>query len=407
MSTLMPCLILLVGATIVLALLAKSGLERIGMPSVLGYLILGFLLRLSDSEWKFLPVEVYEAYEFLGYIGIICLLFEVGLNSNLAGLVRQLRHATVIWVGNVLFSGFLGYVTAHFLLELELIPSLFVSIAFTATSVGISVAVWQEANALNSPNGELVVDVAELDDISGIVLMALLFAVVPVMREGVESSLPFVLVKTTGIFLAKLVLFGIFCFLFSRYIEQPITSFFQKLERPPDRMITVVGIGFIIAAVAELIGFSVAIGAFFAGLVFSRDPRAVKMEGSFTPLYEFFTPFFFIGIGLNIDPATLTTAFDLGFILLIAAVLGKVAGAGGPALPTLRWTSSLLLGVSMVPRAEIAMVIMERGYRLGDWAVPPEVFGAMAVVSAATCLISPVVLRLLLKRWPQSQQGFS
>jgi Kef-type K+ transport system membrane component KefB len=172
-------------------------------------------------------------------------------------------------------------------------------------------------------------------------------------------------------------------------------------------MIMVIGIGFIIAAVAGLMGFSVAIGAFFAGLVFSRDPRAVRMEESFTPLYEFFTPFFFIGIGLSIDPTMLITALGLGFILLIAAVLGKVIGAGGPAFLTLGSTGSLLLGVSMVPRAEIAMVIMERGYKLGDWAVPPEVFGAMAVVSAATCLISPVILRLLLKRWPQhAEDGY-
>ncbi len=120
-------------------------------------------------------------------------------------------------------------------------------------------------------------------------------------------------------------------------------------------------------------------------------------------MYEFFTPFFFVGIGLNIDPKSLIPVLGLGFILLAVAVLGKVVGNGGPALITLGWSSSVLIGVSMVPRAEIAMIIMQRGYSLGEWAVPPQVFGAVVVVSAATCLIAPAVLRSLLHRWRQDR----
>lgn len=401
MSTEIAVLVLLVGTTVVLALMAKSGLERIGLPSLIGYLLLGLLFRVADLYWKLLSPGIREIYEFLATIGIICLLFEVGLKSNLAGLLSQLRRAILIWAVNVLFSGVLGYITSYFILGLELIPSLFISVALTATSVGISVAVWREAKALNSPNGELVVDVAELDDISGIIFMALLFTIVAVLKERTESVLAPVLAETSALLLVKLTLFGGGCFLFSRYIEHPVTDFFRKRERPPDPMILVVGIGFLIAAIASLIGFSVAIGAFFAGLVFSRDPQAIRMEASFTPLYEFFTPFFFVGIGLSIDPKTLTVALGLGSILLVVAVLGKVIGNGGPALITLGWPSSVLIGVSMVPRAEIAMVIMQRGYSLG--AVPPEVFAAMVVVSAATCLISPAALRSLLHRWPEKK----
>ncbi len=403
MSTEIPILVLLVGTTVILALMVKSGLERIGLPALIGYLLLGLLFRVANLHWKLLSPGIREVYEFLAAIGIICLLFEVGLKGNLAGLVRQLRRATIIWAVNVLFSGVLGYITSYFILGLELIPSLFISIALTATSVGISVSVWREANALRSPNGELVVDVAELDDISGIIFMALLFAIVAVLGERTGGTLAPAIAETLGLLLVKLTLFGGFCFLFSRYIEHPVTDFFLQRERPPDPMILVVGIGFLIAAIASLIGFSVAIGAFFAGLVFSRDPQAVRMEASFTPLYEFFTPFFFVGIGLNIDPKTLTVALGLGSILLVVAVLGKVIGNGGPALITMGWSSSVLIGVSMVPRAEIAMIIMERGYSLGEWAVPPQVFGAMVLVSAATCLISPVVLRSLLHRWPQNK----
>jgi Kef-type K+ transport system membrane component KefB len=92
----------------------------------------------------------------------------------------------------------------------------------------------------------------------------------------------------------------------------------------------VIGIGFIIAAIAGFLVFSVAIGAFCAGLVFSRDQKAVKMEASFIPLYEFFTPFFFITIGLDIEITSLTRSIPLALVLLAAAVIGKMLANGIP-----------------------------------------------------------------------------
>jgi Kef-type K+ transport system membrane component KefB len=325
MSTEILLVIVLLGTTIVVALLVKSGLESIGLPSLVGYVTLGFVLRLVDSQWGLLSIEAQKAYELLSDIGIICLLFEVGLKSNVAGLIKQLRRASTIWISNVLFSGILGYSASYFLLSISWIPSLFISVALTATSVGVSVAQWREAHALSSPDGELVIDVAELDDLSGIVLMAMLFAVAQVLKGGIGTHLLPGLAQTSALLLSKMVIFAAFCLLFSRYVEHPITTFFQKIEPPPDSMIMVAGIGFIIAALAGLLGFSTAIGAFFAGLIYSRDPQAVKMEASFTLLYEFFTPFFFIGVGLEVDPKTLTTALGLGAVLLMVKLLTILA----------------------------------------------------------------------------------
>jgi Kef-type K+ transport system membrane component KefB len=331
------------------------------------------------------------------------LLFEVGIKSNLAGLIIQLRQASIIWISNIIFSGVLGYIASYFILNISLIPSLFISVAMTATSVGVAVALWREANALTSPDGELVIDVAELDDLSGIILMAMLFAVAPILELSLETPVLPLLAQASGILLSKLVIFAALCLLFSRYIEHPITLFFQKIEPPPDLMIMIAGIGFIIAAIAGLLGFSIAIGAFFAGLIYSRDPQTVKVETSFTPLYEFFTPFFFIGVGLDIDPNTLTSALGLGSVLLIVAILGKLLGTWLPAVAAVGWRSALLVGISMVPRAEIAMVIIRRGRLLGEWAVPPHVFSAMVAVSFATCIIAPFVLRPALRAWQQKE----
>jgi Kef-type K+ transport system membrane component KefB len=167
-------------------------------------------------------------------------------------------------------------------------------------------------------------------------------------------------------------------------------------------MIGIVGIGFMIAALAGWLGFSVAVGGLFAGLAFSRDPEAVKMESSFLPVYEWLTPFFFIGIGLQMDPASAVSAAGIGGILLLAAVLGKLLGAGLPALLESGKGAAALLGVSMVPRAEISLVVIQTGNELGAWAVSDTLYGALVIVSAGTCLATPLALRYLFHAIPKA-----
>ena len=397
-DTLLLFLVLLVGVTIILSILIKAGLEKIAIPPLVGYLLLGAAMGFINSQVYFLSPSVREVYAFLAELGIISLLFRVGLESNLAGLIRQLPHASFILLGNLSFSGIIGFLAASKLLQLELIPSLFISIALMATSVGIAVSVWQEAKALNTEDGELLIDIAEMDDIAAIAFMSLFFAMIPVLNGDVEANIIPIFIQTISPFLLKVILFGIFCLILFRYLEQPMTRFFERLEPAPDPMLMVTGMAFIIAALAGLMGFSVAVGAFFAGLVFCRDPDAVNFDASFGTLYEFFVPFFFIHIGLQLEIESFAASLNFVIILLIVAVLGKVVGTGLPAVLTTGKASALLLSISMIPRAEIAMIIMERGRQLGDWAVSPQIFTSMILVSGITCIVSPLLLRPLLQK---------
>jgi Kef-type K+ transport system membrane component KefB len=229
--------------------------------------------------------------------------------------------------------------------------------------------------------------------------------VVPALTGESEKSISIIVVTTIGLILLKLAIFGTLCFLFSIHLEERITTFFQRIESAPDFMLTVVALGFIISALAAMLGFSVAIGAFFAGLIFSRDPASVKIGASFDPIYELFSPFFFIGIGLSIQPGAVIDGLGLGLLLLIIAVTGKFIGDGLGAFFSIGKTAAILLGVSMIPRAEIAMIIMKHGVNLGDWAVPPRVFSGMVFVSAMTCVCIPFCVRLLLRKWPQTEEG--
>ncbi len=394
-------LILIVGVTIVITMIVKPVFDFIGLPSLVGFIVLGFCLGLTDRQFGILSGGGRLVYDFLASIGIIVLLFRVGLESNISKLLRQLRVASFVWVGDVAVSGILAFIFSYYIFHLPLLPSLFISSALTATSVGVAVGVWQEAGAINSTLGEILIDVAELDDISGIFLMALLFGVVPILSGPPEKIFFIRLASTAGILLLKMLTFGTLCLLFSAFFERGILNFFQRLQSPPDFMLLVAGIGITLASLAGILGLSVAVGAFFAGLAFSPDPNKAKINAAFNPVHDLFQPFFFIGIGLNINPDTLVHGIGLGLLLLLVAVAGKFLGDGLTTLAVVGWREGLLMGVSMFPRAEIALVIMQRGLNLGEAAVPSHVFSAMVFVSAATAIGSPLLVRPLLEIWPQ------
>ncbi len=387
----------LIGVLLVIDLLLQARLRRTAVPSVVVHLGLGVVLALAEWRWGWLGESGRGVIDFLGSVGIVFLLFRVGLESNVGKLAENLKGAVLVWIATVIASGSLGFLVTRYGLDLALVPSLFVAVAMTATSVGVGVAVWREEGALDSKRGQLFLDVAELDDVSGIVLMAVLFAVAPLLHDGHTETLAVSVGRTTAEVLIRLTLFALAVALFARFLEAPLTRLVGRLETAPDRLITVVSVGLIVAATAGALGFTLAIGAFFGGLAFSRDPEAVKLDAYFDPLYDFFTPFFFIAIGLRVDPESFGAALPLGLLIFLVAAGGKLLGGGGGSLVALRPRSALLLGVSMIPRAEIAMVIMQYGMLLGAWAVSEKLFSAMVVVSLLTCLVAPIGIRAQLR----------
>ncbi|MGE0459772.1 MAG: cation:proton antiporter, partial [Vicinamibacterales bacterium] len=140
-----------------------------------------------------------------------------------------------------------------------------------------------------------------------------------------------------------------------------------------------------------------AIGALGAGLVFSRDPQAVRTEARFEDLYALFVPFFFVRIGMQSDASALTHVLGLGSVLLVAAMLGKLVGAGLPGWLVAGRAAGVLIGLSMMPRAEIAMVVVDAARRLGPDVMPDDAYAAMVLVVLGTCLITPWLLATRLR----------
>lgn len=394
----LPLAVLVIGLIAVATAPVRIGLDRLGVPDIVGYLALGLGLSLADAGFPFLSGEIRHGLETLAAVGVVILLFRVGLESHPQKLIAQLPRASLALVGNVLASLALGYAAARFLIGTGLLPALFVAVAFSATSVGVSLAVWRSEGAIDSDEGALLLDLAELDDLAAVLMLALLLALAPAIQGLSDGSTVPGVLGLTGWLLLKLAGFAALCLAFAHYVEARFTAWLDRFDSLAGSIVPVAGSAFVIAALAEVLGFSLAIGALFAGLAFSRDPKRVRLDRAFESLYRFFVPFFFVGIGLEVAVGALGTSLMLGALLLVVAILAKVVGTALPLVAATGGGGALLIGASMVPRAEIAMIVMERGRALGEWAVSPELYGAMVVVSLGTCLITPPMVRHLIRR---------
>lgn len=378
----------------------RAALSNTFVPPLVAFIGLGVVLQFAESRFSLLGEAGEATFDLLAQLGVIALLFRVGLESDVRGLLNQLRPASLIWVGNVLLSAVPGYLLMS-ALGYGTVPSLIVATALTATSVGVSIGMWAQHNALRTRKGALLTDVAEMDDLSAVAFMALVFAVVPLLgTSGGENAVLSQMFATGSIFVLKLAGFSIACFLLARFVESRVTRRLKERESTDELTVFVAGTGILIAGAAEWIGISAAVGALFAGIIFSRDPEVVRIDAGFQGLFHALSPFFFVGVGLGIETAAIGSALWIGLALLAVAILGKVIGAGLPALLTTSVAGASLIAVSMVPRAEIAMIIMSRGRELGDWAVPPEIYAAFVIVVGITCVIAPVTLEILFRRFP-------
>ncbi len=388
-------LLIVFGVLLTCIPLIRGASERIGVPSLVGYICLGFMVRLADYFFPFITPQLESSISFLAQIGVVILLFQVGLKSDIKGLIDKLPNAILVWIGDVVASFALAYLAARFVIGLDLVPSLVTATALSATSLAVCIVIWQEKGETKSARAQLLIDVAELDDLSGVILLAILLAVIPVLIGGQADLWQAVATTSAGIVL-KLALFIALCYGFAHFAEEKFTRFsFTWSQSRTGVTIGVLGMGLAISALAGYFGFSLAIGALMAGLAFIRDKLAVRDRTRLHTLYSFFVPFFFIHIGLEIVPAAIVDSVAVAPPLILAAIAGKMIGVGLPVMLQSGRENAVLLGVSMIPRAEISMLIFIQVGILDPTLVPAELYSAMVLVVVVTAVFSPLALRRL------------
>lgn len=385
---------LVLGSVVLLAVPIRSALRKATLPALVAFIGLGFGLSAADRYMGGVTRELQDQIGMLAQLGLVALLFRVGLESDLDRLVGQLRRAVAIWLPNMAIPAALAFVLVWAWPGLGPIPALLVGIAASATSIGVSVTPWEEANALESDDGALMLDVAELDDLSAVILLGIVFAIAPGLQEG--NGMIGEAVRAGAVQIVKIAVFVACCYAFSRLVEPRLSAVFAKLDPSKGPFVFAAGTVFLIVAVADSLGFSMAIGAIFAGLAFSRDPAELQIDDAFASVLALFGPFFFLSVGLSAGLENFGAAILLAAALFVVLVVGKLVGAGFAAWAVAGRRTGRLIGASMVPRAEIFLIVMAHGVSLGAWAVSPELYTASVLAAVATCIVGPIVVTRLL-----------
>jgi Kef-type K+ transport system membrane component KefB len=382
-------LLIVLVATILATKLFGEIAQRIGQPSVLGELLAGVLLGASLLGILDPTDPVIHA---LAEIGIIVLLFEIGLHTDLESLVRVGKSAiAVAFVGVVLpFAG--GYAVMY-ALGLPMVTAVVAGAALTATSIGISARVLSELGHLETPEGQIVLGAAVLDDVIGLIILS----VVSGLAAGQGVTL-----LGVGMTTAVAIGFIVAALIVGSLLAPPIFRFVARVQTTGALGLIALAFAFLLAWLASVSGSAMIIGAFAAGLVLHRTPQRQAIEAKATSLAHFFVPIFFASVGAAVDVRTLASfdALLIGGALVVVGVLGKVAAGYAP----IRFKGSkALIGVAMIPRGEVGLIFAQMGLTTG--ALDVRVFSAVTLmVMVSTFLAPPLLGRIASRRARQDDE---
>lgn len=383
---------LLVLSIIILAAKGAGFLSiRFGQPAVLGEILAGLILgptALNMLHWPlFSDAHLGETISHLSHLGVLFLLFLVGLEVDLASMRLTGRPAMLAGVMGAITPVILGTAVAR-LFGFDLQSSLFVGLVLAATSVSISAQVLMELRVLRSRVGTGLLGAVVVDDILVILFLSLFIAFASV-GGGNAASILWILVKMVA-FLGTATGFGV-------YIIPRLVSWVDRLPISQGVMALVFVVILLYAWASEAVGGMTAIiGAFLAGLFFSRTPMKHHIEtGVNTLAYAWLVPVFFVSIGLEANARVLDLEhLPFALALLVVAILSKVLGGGLGA----RWggfsnDEALRLGVGMTARGEVLLIVATVGLDMGI--IGNDVFASMVLLVLTTTLLTPIMLRLL------------
>ena len=402
-----PVLPVLLALVIILAAAKVGGalFERFGQPAVLGELIFGVLLGnvalLGWDGFEFLGTN--PGIEVLAEIGVILLLFDVGLESNVSEMMSVGASSLAVALLGIVAPFFLGWgVSAVFLPEEELLVHLFIGATLCATSVGITARVLTDLGKIQARESKIILGAAVIDDVLGLVILAVVSGVITAASTGGSLSALAVLwiIGKAFLFLGGAVILG-------SWISPRMFGLASRLRIRGMLLTVSLVFCFLLAYLANLIELATIVGAFAAGLVLDEvhyrnlfDPGEHTIEELIHPIYVFLVPIFFVRMGLQVRLETFAEVSVLGFaaLLTVAAIIGKMICALGVLEKEL---DRISVAVGMVPRGEVGLIFAGIGLTLvlhGQPVISDSVYSAVVIMVIVTTLITPPALKLTLAR---------
>jgi Kef-type K+ transport system membrane component KefB len=365
------------------------------VPSVIGELVAGIVIGPSILGL----IEISNPIHLLAQIGIILLLFEVGIETDIGHLSSAGFKALIVALGGVILPFILGFCISYYAFNFSLLASLFIASTLTATSIGITLRVLRDLKKQNSHEAQIIIGAAVLDDIIGIVLLAMLY------EFSVSGEINLL---STGKVLLFILLFFFISPILAKGVSHIIKKWDERSDIPGLLPTTIVSLILLFAWIAHFLGAPELLGGFAAGLALSRQfffPFAVflheskdfshRVETQMKPIVHLFTPIFFVAIGLSLDLRTINWGSSfiwmLSFSLIMAAIIGKLFSAFF--LKGESRIMQLIIGTAMIPRGEVGLIFANVGLNAG--VLKNDVYAAIILVITITTLVAPFSLRWL------------
>jgi Kef-type K+ transport system membrane component KefB len=365
--------------------------ERLGQPAVLGEIIGGIVIGVSG----FHLVDPHDhTIHLLSELGVILLLFVIGLETDLRKLMQVGGSATAVALIGVLLP-FLGGALFGYVMGMRPMIAVFLGAALTATSVGITARVLSDLGHLKDDESQVILGAAVVDDIIGLVLLT----IVGTLAEGGEL---------TFLGVGKIVVVGFGFVLLAIVIGSQLAPMLiraiDRIEMKRGLFFSAIMFALLLAWAADKVGSAVIIGAFAAGLVLARTHRGKDIEREVHDVAQFFIPIFFVVVGAAVDLRSINP-FDanarkflwIGLALTVIGIIGKVAAGYVVAGKKLR---RIVIGVGMIPRGEVGLIFASIGLTTG--LLSAGLYSAVALMVMLTTLVAPPLLRrLLVQKTPQ------
>jgi Kef-type K+ transport system membrane component KefB len=403
-------------AMLIVAKLGGELFERIGQPAVLGELIGGIIIGnlvlfgFTAAE----PLKTDEIVSALAQIGVILLLFEVGLESNLGEMLEVGWSSLFVAVAGVVAPFFLGWgVSAYFLPNESRLVHVFIGSVLCATSVGITARVLKDLGKLTLRESRIILGAAVIDDVIGLLMLALMMGAVSATMAGGSLSLVHLVWLT-----AKTAAFFVSAFAIGHYAVPHIFRGAGKFRSRGVLLVLSISFCFWLSWLATKVDLATIVGAFAAGLVLEEAHfKLFKERGEhdlrelLEPVTTFLVPIFFVQMGMKVDLRVFVRPQLLGFAvaLTLAAIVGKQICSLAVAE---RGLNRLAIGLGMIPRGEVGLIIAGIGATLvlpnaagiAEPVIGPATFGAVVIVVIVTTLVTPPLLKWSLGRGVSRRQ---
>jgi Kef-type K+ transport system membrane component KefB len=332
-----------------------------------------------------------EIISVLAELGVIILLFEIGLESNLQELIKVGPQAAIVAVIGVVAPFAAGTAGLVYLFQTPLVPAIFAGAALTATSIGITAKVLAEIGQISSKEGQIIIGAAVLDDVLGIIVLAVVASLAKTGEVQVTNII--YLVISAGTFLIGSILVG-------RFLSPYLVALIERMKTRGQVLLTGLIFALLLSYIATAIHLEAILGAFAAGLILAETEKRKELEQQVIPVADILVPIFFVCVGAKTDLSVLNPAIPsnregliIAAFLIIVAIIGKVIT--GFTIFGQSDLNKLAIGVGMIPRGEVGLVFAGVGAASG--ALSQSTDAAIIVMVITTTFVAPPFLRLVFK----------